>query len=322
MSIGAHLHKFYGLHVFEFPESPKAVVPEGGYPAPESVAWRLSIDPYDGDGTWDEMFARFLATVDTSRVRALVLGTWLDAMEDSPEQLIRSLVEAKDQLPDLRAVFVADIVMEEAEISWITQGDVTPLLNAFPRLEMLGIRGGNGLVFSPVRHEGLRELRIETGGLPAGVVRGIAASDLPSLVHLELWLGTSEYGGDSEIADLAPILAGTRLPSLKYLALCNSEMQDDICAALASAPVVARLDTLDVSMGVLTDEGAAALLTGQPLTHLTALDMNHNYLSPEMRERIQESLEAAGVEVDVDPDDAEAEEEEDGTVWRYVAVGE
>lgn len=124
------------------------------------------------------------------------------------------------------------------------------------------------------------------------------------------------------MADLAPILAGTRLPALKHLALRNSEMQDDICAALASAPVVARLDVLDVSMGVLTDDGATALLTGQPLTHLTTLDLHHNYLSTAIRDRLRDSLEAAGVQVDVDADDAESDEEEDGTVWRFVAVGE
>ncbi|GAA4600549.1 hypothetical protein GCM10023195_00170 [Actinoallomurus liliacearum] len=37
---------------------------------------------------------------------------------------------------------------------------------------------------------------------------------------------------------------------------------------MASAPVVARLEVLDLSMGTLSDDGATALLSGQPLTHL------------------------------------------------------
>ncbi|MEU2258588.1 aminotransferase class I/II-fold pyridoxal phosphate-dependent enzyme [Nocardia xishanensis] len=45
-------------------------------------------------------------------------------------------------------------------------------------------------------------------------------------------------------------LSGDRLPALKHLALRNSETQDDVCAALAAAPVVARLESLDISMGV------------------------------------------------------------------------
>jgi hypothetical protein len=75
-------------------------------------------------------------------------------------------------------------------------------------------------------------------------------------------------------------------------------------------------------MGVLTDEGAEALLSGQPLTHLKKLDLHHHYLSAAFEKRVRQALEPAGVEVDLDRDDAEEETEEDGTVWRYVSVGE
>lgn len=76
-------------------------------------------------------------------------------------------------------------------------------------------------------------------------------------------------------------------------------------------------------MGVLTDEGAAALLGGQPLTHLKRLDLHHNYLSEPMRQRLRDTLESAGVALDVDAGNAYPDEDEDdGRVWRYVAVGE
>lgn len=87
-------------------------------------------------------------------------------------------------------------------------------------------------------------------------------------------------------------------------------------------PVVARLEDLDISMGVLTDDGATALLSGQPLTHLKKLDLHHNYLSSALRTRLLETLEPAGVQVDAGQGDAESDEEDDGTVWRFVAVGE
>ncbi|WNZ06836.1 STM4015 family protein [Streptomyces sp. 11x1] len=322
MTIGSHLEEFHDLPVHRFPKSVKDRPGAAGLPAPESVAWNITVDSYDTEEGWEEAFGRFLASVDTEKVRALVVGAWNEVYDNGPEKIVQALVAAKDRLPSLRALFLGDIVMEECEISWINQGNVGPLLEAFPELEEFGVRGGQGLVFPPLRHERLRSLTVETGGMPAEAVRGVAGSDLPALVELDLWLGTSEYGGDSEVADLAPILAGTRLPALKYLGLRNSEMQDDICAALAAAPVVARLDVLDLSMGVLTDDGATALLTGQPLTHLKTLDLHHNYLSAEIRDRLRDSLEAEGVQVDVDADDAESDEEEDGTVWRFVAVGE
>ncbi|MGW0706144.1 STM4015 family protein [Streptomyces sp. NPDC002643] len=322
MTIGDHLRDFHDLPVHDFPTSVKGPKAAPHLPAPDSVAWRIAVESYDSDEAWEDAFARFLAAIDTTKVRALIVGAWSDAYDNGPEAVIEALVAAKEKLPALRALFLGDIVMEECEISWINQSDVSPLLSAFTELEEFGVRGGQGLVFPELRHERLRKLVVETGGMPVGAVRGVASSDLPALTHLDLWLGTSEYGGDSEVADLAPILAGTRLPALNHLALRNSEVQDDICVALASAPVVARLDVLDVSMGVLTDDGATALLTGQPLTHLTTLDLHHNYLSAEIRDRLRDSLEASGVQVDVDPDDAESDEEEDGTVWRFVAVGE
>ncbi|MEV7028304.1 leucine-rich repeat domain-containing protein, partial [Kitasatospora sp. NPDC093558] len=107
---------------------------------------------------------------------------------------------------------------------------------------------------------------------------------------------------------------GSRFPALRHLGLQNSEFQDDIAAAVAHAPVMARLETLNLSMGVLTDQGAGALLEGQPLTHLRALDLHHHYLTGEMQERLREAL--PGVAVDLSgagkPDDR----------WRYVAVAE
>ncbi|MFE0684357.1 STM4015 family protein [Streptomyces sp. NPDC058961] len=321
MTIGSHLEEFHGLPAFTFPsaDTPGTAV---SLPAAESVAWRIAVDAYDSEEEWPEAFARFLAAVDSRRVRALIVGAWSDVYEKAPDAVIEALVAARDQLPALRGLFLGDIVVEECEISWIVQGDVSPLLAAFPHLAEFGVRGGNELVFPAVRHERLRALTVETGGLPVAAVRGIAGSDLPALASLDLWLGTSEYGGDCQVSDLAPILAGDRLPGLRRLGLRNSEIQDDICRALASAPVVARLEDLDISMGVLTDDGAAALLSGQSLTHLTSLDLHHNYVGPELRDRLVTTLEAAGVRVDAGEGDAESDEEEDGTVWRFVAVGE
>jgi hypothetical protein len=110
------------------------------------------------------------------------------------------------------------------------------------------------------------------------------------VTHLDLWLGTAQYGGDSSVADLAGILDGSRLPALTHLGLRNADISDDVAVALASAPVVARLKVLDLSMGTLSDRGAAALLAGQPLTHLRALNVGHHYMSEEMVARLVAEL--------------------------------
>ncbi|MFF3213217.1 STM4015 family protein [Streptomyces sp. NPDC002886] len=316
MTIGKHLSELSGLPAFDFP-GPKDT---RELPEPGSVAWRISVDTYDAEEEWPQAFARFAESVDTRQVRALIVGGWSEAYETSASVIVEALAGAAPEFPALRALFVGDITFEECEISWIQQSDVGPLLRAFPALEEFGVRGGEGLVFPPVRHEALRVLRVEAGGLPREVVRGVAASELPALTELDLWLGTSQYGGDAEAGDLAPFLTGERLPALRRLALRNSDMQNEVAAALAAAPVVEQLEVLDLSMGILDDAGVEALLAGRPLTHLTKLDLHHHYVSEPLRERLRAALAPHGVEVDLG--DVQSPDVDEDTVYRYVAVAE
>jgi hypothetical protein len=306
MTVHEHLVSYGGARVVEFGHdlSPQDV---------EGVAWAIRTH-YDGD-PFGEVFGRFMETVDTTAVTHLIFGYWGSGYETSSEGPLQMLVDAAPQLPSLKAIFFGDIVSEEDEISWITQCDVTPLLHAYPNLERLDVRGGNELELSAVSSTALKVLRLEAGGLPAAVVRAVGASDLPNLVTLELWLGVQDYGGDATVADLAAILGGQRLPSLRRLGLMDSEIQDEICAAVATAPVVARLSELALSMGVLTDDGAEVLLSGQPLTHLQELDLRHHYLTAPMAARLQAALPQVRLLIDESKLD-------EGRDWRYVAVGE
>lgn len=325
MTIHEHLRELHALPAHDFvpPDDEADEGEEAPLPPADSVAWRLSYSPYHDTVPGDDfgvVWESFVATVDTSAVRALIIGPWGEVYDNSSASVVELLTSNAERFPALEAVFIGDLVMEEAEISWIEQSDVTPVLEAYPRLREFGVRGGSGLVFRPVRHEHLRTLAFEAGGLPARVVRAVAESDLPALKQLDLWLGVDQYGGDATPEDLAPILGGERLPALRSLGLKNSEIQDEIAAAVASAPVVARLHTLDLSMGILTDTGAEALLSGQPLTHLRQLDLSHHYLSDTMMARLREELRGSGVDVDLSGQ--EEADEFDGREWRYVAVSE
>lgn len=267
MSFHEYLDEWHGLPAFTFPapgeRGGELGEEEGALPAAGAVAWRITShwlipgETYRREDTWESTFGRFLDAVDTAGVRALIVGDWGDAQDTDPSEAIGALLAARDRLPALRAVFLGDILDDECELSRIGQTDVTPLLAGFPALEEFGVRAGEGesmgeeltLAFPALRHDGLRRLTVQSAGLSAEVVRGIGASELPALEFLELWLGTSEYGGDGTVADLAPILSGARLPRLRHLALRNSEIQDEIAAAAASAPVAGRLETLDVTSG-------------------------------------------------------------------------
>ncbi|WP_326556896.1 STM4015 family protein [Micromonospora sp. NBC_01796] len=307
MTINTHLTEFAGRPVVVF--DPSEALPSD----PGAVAWRLTADYDTSAGDFAGLVEQFLGKVEPASVQALIIGQWGSAYEE--EAPVELLVGLADRLTGLRALFLGEMTFEECEISWIQQADVTPLLVAYPELETLRVRGADGLVVTPTRHEALRELAFESGGLPAAVVRAVGECDLPGLTHLELWLGTDNYGGDATVEDLAPILAGTRLPALTYLGLRDAEIADPVAAALAGAPVVARLQTLDLSLGILSDTGAAALLAGQPLTHLRRLDLHHHFITPELAARLVEEL--PGVEVDL-TDVQEADSDGD----RYVDVAE
>ncbi|MFE9773262.1 STM4015 family protein [Streptomyces sp. NPDC005931] len=311
----SHLTRFHDLPVHDFHAPGDGPAPQ--LPAPASVAWRLTAE---WEVPFEQVWSRFLSDVRTEEVTALVVGAWWEEWDEHGINPVLDLLTAEaHRLPRLRALFLADVESEETEISWIRQGDAGRVLRVWPGLRELGLRGAEDLVLEPLRHTELRTLRIESGGLPPAPVRALAACDLPALRRLELWLGTAWYGGDCTAADVRTLVAslGT-CPELRHLGLRNSDIQDDIAAVVSAAPVVAGLESLDLSMGVLSDEGGAALLTGQPLTHLRSLDLGHHFMSEEMTDRLREALEPHGVSLTLTPARRRGHRPEQ----RYVAVGE
>jgi hypothetical protein len=309
MTINEHVTEFAGLPVVDFkPDDPLPT-------EPGAAAWRIHADYDDGKEGFERLLGALLAADWAGQVTALVIGEWGESYENHAP--VERLAEAAARLTGLRALFLGEMTYEENEISWIQQADVSPLLTAYPALEVLRVRGADGLAVTPVRHDALREFALESGGLPAAVVGSVAECDFPALRHLELWLGTVAYGGDATVDDLTPILTGARLPALGHLGLRDSELADEVAAALAGAPVVARLEGLDLSLGALSDVGAAHLLAGQPLTHLRRLDLHHHFLTDAMMQRLQAELADAGVSVDLTD---RQEPDEDGD--RYIAVAE
>ncbi|MFG1951713.1 STM4015 family protein [Micromonospora sp. NPDC048830] len=315
MTFGSHATTFAGRPVVQVPADGPLPIVDG------PVAWRFAYWEFDagaeekGAEGFRDAFDRFVELAGPA-VEALVVGSWgYAAFNTAP---IAQLCAAAPRLPNLRALFLGDITFDECEISWMKVGDVSPLLAAYPGLEVLRVRGGEDFEFSPVRHGRLRELTVQSGGLGRDFVGAVLDSELPALSDLELWLGTPDYGGDTTVADLAPLLAGQRFPALRRLGLRNAEIADDLAEALASAPVVARLTRLDLSLGTLGDRGAAALAGGQPLTHLAMLDLHHHYISAELAAALPGAL--PGVRVDLsEPKEAD---EDDGETYRYTAVSE
>ncbi|MFD7719790.1 leucine-rich repeat domain-containing protein, partial [Streptomyces sp. NPDC059814] len=71
--------------------------------------------------------------------------------------------------------------------------------------------------------------------------------------------------------------------------------------------------------GTAAPPGAAALLGGQPLTHLTSLDLRHHYLGDPLMERLRELCGRSGTRLDLDEADSWDPADDEP---RYVAVSE
>jgi hypothetical protein len=269
---------------------------------------------WESEASFSELFERFTENAECAAVKAVIIGAFHgDDSGQSTEEAVQLLVAARRLLPNLRGIFLGDLISEENEMSWIVQSDVTPLFAAYPALEHFVVRGSGELSLGGgLQHAALKSFVIESGGLPASIIRDVAASRFPALEHLELWTGADNYGGDSSIADLQPFLVGDGWPRLNSLGLRNSEYADEIAEALLNAPILAKLDVLDLSLGVLGDRGAEALLNNTGLSRLKKLDLHHHYMSGPVMARVAQQFPFADV----------ADQQKADKYGPYIAVSE
>jgi hypothetical protein len=276
---------------------------------------RLEYDQWDSEMTIAQLFAAYAKIPQATETQALVVGSW--GFEDADSApVVEALVSYRDRLPELRALFLGDIIAEENEISWIQQTDLSAVWPSYPKLEQISVRGGTGLTLGRIRSTALKSLTIEAGGLSRRVIQDALAAEAPNLEHLEIWTGSNNYGADSSPADFAALFAGELFPKLKTLALRNCEYADDLAKAIAEAPVLDRIETLDLSLGNLSDEGGEALASSKLIRKLKKLDLHHHYLG----DAVMGLLHAMPVAVDLS--EKEKESVHKTHVSRYIAVSE
>lgn len=302
--IDDHLETWFGLPVEEYQPDP----------CYGTVIHRLGFS-YDDEEFEPSVLDAYLSDPRAATIKAIVLGMPGESGENFDE-IYQILIKHAPRLTALRGIFAGDILQEENEMSWIEQADAGLVLAAFPNLEEFRVRGGTNLSFTPCDHANLKSLIIETGGIPSEILHEISRCNLPALEHLEIWLGTDEYGWTGNIEDVLPLLDAGRFPKLKFLGLRNSEIADELAGAVATAPVLDQIDSLDLSLGTMTDQGAEALLASAKVAKLSSLNLHRNYLTDATISRLQ----TLGPKVDVggqeEPDDW------DGEPHYYVAVGE
>lgn len=312
MTVHSNLEEYLDLRVVDFdPEKPGTADW-----STQAARVRLTYE-HDEKATYTDLYTKFLKEPHLDQLQALIIGMWqLFAEGDGADQIVENVVSTKDRYPALRGFFFGDIVSEENEISWIEQTDVSPIFAAFPNLEDFTVRGGNNLSLGRPAHDKLKSLVVQAGGLPRRVVQEVSQGKLPNLEHLELWLGSDNYGATTTAEDLAPILSGELFPKLTSLAIRNCEWADDLAALVATAKVLERIKSLDLSLGNMGDRGFEALIASPAVAKLEKLDVSHHYASEPVLAKLK------GLGPAVTADDPQKPDEWDGREHRYIAVSE
>jgi uncharacterized protein (TIGR02996 family) len=245
---------------------------------------RIALDPDEDGPSAPALLEELLGLPSARFLRRLRLGLFGQPGDNRYAPALERLARAPR--PALRELHVGDYSRMECEISWTEVGELSVLWGALPELRSLRVHGG-GIGLSSLRHERLERLTLETGGLSAETAQAVSAGRAPALTHLEVWFGSPDYGSTSSVEDLAALWDGEGYPSLVHLGLRNAAFADALPGVLAEAPLLARLRSLDLSLGTLTRDGVQVLL-GRPerFEHLHFIRLDGNYLEPDTVEAL------------------------------------
>lgn len=231
------------------------------------------------------------------------------------QDFVDMLVDAHQQLPNLKALFIGDVEDSEQWIYGCYQvylGNISPILKAFPQLEVLHLSGclsnaniplledtsqkqeilkirkrdGSLIERAKIKHDELKTLIIEGSNLTDNHIAQICKLEYPSLEYLELWLGRQDTR--KIVESLTPILSGESCPNLLYLGLIGSENTNAIAVALTKSPIIERLKVLDLGNGTLSNSGVIALVKCPAVNRLHTLNVSENRLKPNMIEQLSQ----------------------------------
>lgn len=234
-----------------------------------------------------ELAMEILEDEELESLEEIVIGQYTPGYDMGIDSLLEALVENKDKLQGIKSFFFGDMDSMECEVSWIEQGDYQEFFQAFPNVEKLTIKGSNQLKLGHIKSKKLKKLEIITGGLPASVIEDITYSELENLESLIIYLGVEDYGFDGGIGDIKNLIEKSNFPNLKELGLVNSEIQDEIVDLVLKSQLLKELEILRLSYGSLTDRGGQLLLDNiDKLSHLKELDLEYNYLSDVLGDKL------------------------------------
>jgi hypothetical protein len=184
--------------------------------------------------------------------------------------------------PDLKALFFGDVDKHKYRKTKVKIFDLHRILEIYPKLELLQIRGNiqtEALPILGVRHESLQTLIFETACANIFFIESLFYASFPVLEYLELW-GMKKYTHEQYYNIIC--LLEKSFPNLKYLGLISGEGIDELIDLLVESPIIDRILILNLSMGSLTDRGARILINCPAIDRLHSLDVSHNCITRDL----------------------------------------
>lgn len=283
----------------------------------QSKTYSYDYDEYEAGKCSKTMAGDILADPELSDLEEIIIGSWGDPWEGSVQDILDAMVEHKEKFSHIKSLFVGNMDFEECEVSWIIQGNYEKLLEAMPQLEHLVIKGSTDLQLGRMQLEHLESLEIICGGLPVEVIQSIRDAKLPALKSLKLYIGIDDYGFSGSIDDIKELLEKSDFPKLESLAICNSEIQNEITEVVLQSKYMKQIKRLELSMGSLTDQGGQKLVEQLPgFPNIQELDVHYHYLSNDMMEKLEK------LPIDVNVKEQNEPDQWDDEVYYYPMLTE
>lgn len=209
---------------------------------------------------------------------------------------IETIEKCAADLQGLEGIFLH---MQEPEFLPRACLDIRPLFKALPALRVFALDLSDDYLqvshlgsFFGIQHMGLECLLLEPGNHIGALANEFPLANFPSLKTLSLhfgWIHPSR-------AAMGAFLECTP-ESLRELRIFDCFQMDEAAIILAKLPLLSQLNVLNLSHGVLTDDGVAALRSSPYIASLGRLVAQPHYASRKEMEKLRK----LPIQVDAEP---------------------
>ena len=222
---------------------------------------RARIDGFHDRGDSEHLLWELLRHPSARVLRELEIGCHHPGDQDN--RLVVDMVLRAGPTPPLRRLVVGDFdesAYDGIDISRAPIGDLTGLGARYPLLDTVELKGNYDVELGELDLPRARRFALRTSTMQNRTLAAIAAAPWPALEDLELWFGDREdgYGAECGEHSIAALLARS-FPKLRTLRLMNADFTDEVVPVVAKSPLAAQLETLDFTLGTLSDAGARVL---------------------------------------------------------------